>query len=238
MPDKDVDEQFAAIMAHWHEDALGLDPYGDPDRDERPERPERPEGRDGRDVRDGDEGHDDRAPGSATAHLDELDALSARDLDDLRDLDAPSPDAAAPAAPAAPVVPSAPVVNPVNPAPAVTPPPVRPAEPDGDESRAGSTSGPRPGTAWRAHVPVEDPADEHYVPPPPQPLPSSEDKHFWLMMLGLVGGPLLFLWLILFDRDGNGWWMVGAIGMTVAGFVLLVLRQPFERDEDDDGVRL
>lgn len=238
MPDKDVDEQFAAIMAHWHEDALGLDPYGDPDRGDRPEptqhaEPDLPDERDGRphEGRAGDEpGGRADSSGSPTAHLDELDALSARDLDDLRDLDAPATGAVAPAPAAEPTRPTPPI-TPVTP---VTP--VVPVKPVTPVTPADAT--PRPGSAWRAHVPVEDPEDEHYVPPPPQPLPSSEDKHFWLMMLGLVGGPLLFLWLILFDRDGNGWWMVGAIAMTVAGFVLLVLRQPFERDEDDDGVRL
>ena len=33
MAEKDVDEQFAAIMAHWDDVALGLDPYGDPHPD-------------------------------------------------------------------------------------------------------------------------------------------------------------------------------------------------------------
>lgn len=225
MPDKDVDEQFAAIMAHWHEDALGLDPYGDPDRESGREDREDRDGSDSRDVphaKDGTAADPDAGP---TAHLDALDALTSRDLDDLRDLDAPgtsSTSGASGATPVPPPVPTAPVAPPDEDAPPAT----------------GSTSTPRPGTAWRAHVPAEDPDEEHYVPPPPQPLPSSEDKHFWLMMLGLVGGPLLLLYLLLFDRDGNGWFMLGAIAMTVAGFVLLVLRQPFERDEDDDGVRL
>lgn len=228
MPDKDVDEQFAAIMAHWHEDALGLDPYGDPDREDRASDATGDRATDG--PRD-----DAGAPGSPTAHLDELDALTSRDLDDLRDLDAPSAAAPSPTAPS-PTAP--PPAAPATPG-ATPPPPARPDESGTPQAAAaGATGTPRPGSAWRAHVPVEDPDDEHYLPPPPQPLPSSDDKHFWLMMLGLVGGPLLFVWLMLFDRDGNGWWMVGAIAMTVAGFVLLVLRQPFERDEDDDGVRL
>ena len=33
MAERDVDEQFAAIVAHWDDVALGLDPYGDPTRD-------------------------------------------------------------------------------------------------------------------------------------------------------------------------------------------------------------
>ena len=58
------------------------------------------------------------------------------------------------------------------------------------------------------------------------------------MIVGLVGGPLLFLYLLLFNRDGNGWWMMFALLVSISGFVLLVLRQPLERDEDDDGIRL
>ncbi len=82
-------------------------------------------------------------------------------------------------------------------------------------------------------------ADEpHYTPPPPAPLPPSEDKHFWLMIVALVAGPLLFLYLLLFNRDGNGWWMVFSLLVSIAGFVLLVLRQPLDRDDDDDGIRL
>ena len=37
MAEKDVDEQFAAIMAHWDDVALGLDPYGDPQPDLAPD---------------------------------------------------------------------------------------------------------------------------------------------------------------------------------------------------------
>ena len=37
MAEKDVDEQFAAIMAHWDDVALGLDPYGDPHPDLAPD---------------------------------------------------------------------------------------------------------------------------------------------------------------------------------------------------------
>jgi hypothetical protein len=58
------------------------------------------------------------------------------------------------------------------------------------------------------------------------------------MVVALVSGPLLFLYLLLFNRDGNGWWMLFALLVSIAGFVLLVLRQPLERDEGDDGIRL
>ncbi|MDQ6715664.1 MAG: hypothetical protein M3Z83_06105, partial [Actinomycetota bacterium] len=92
------------------------------------------------------------------------------------------------------------------------------------------------GAAWRQHHPVEE--ELHFEPPPPAPLPPAEDKHFWTMLGALVGGPLLFLYLLLFNRDGNGWWMTFAILISVAGFVLLVLRQPAVRDDGDDGIRL
>ena len=58
------------------------------------------------------------------------------------------------------------------------------------------------------------------------------------MIVALVAGPLLFLYLLLFNRDGNGWWMMCALLVSIAGFVLLVLRQPLDRDDDDDGIRL
>ena len=42
MPDKDVDEQFAAIMAHWDDVALGIDPFGDPLGEDGGRKPEVP----------------------------------------------------------------------------------------------------------------------------------------------------------------------------------------------------
>jgi len=42
MAEKDVDEQFAAIMAHWDDVALGLDPYGDPQPDLAPDPTDEP----------------------------------------------------------------------------------------------------------------------------------------------------------------------------------------------------
>jgi hypothetical protein len=168
MAEKDVDEQFAAIMAHWDDVALGLDPSGDPHPD----------------------GPDDR-----------------RD-DPTRDRD------------------------PVDDAHAVAPV----EQPRLDDATAGDVvEDPEDLAAdWDA----DDREEDHYTPPPPAPLPPSEDKHFWLMVVALVSGPLLFLYLLLFNRDGNGWWMLFALLVSIAGFVLLVLRQPMERDEGDDGIRL
>jgi hypothetical protein len=81
--------------------------------------------------------------------------------------------------------------------------------------------------------------DDHFVPPSDIELPSAEtDPMFWAIVGGLVGGPLLLFYLLFFDRDGSGWWVVTAIAMVVIGFVLLVLRGGTERDPFDDGTRV
>src|SRR6476661_3786829 len=160
MAEKDVDEQFAAIMAHWDDVALGADPYGDPQPDLAPDPTAEPS--------------EGKTPNDAPIAR----APEIRRIRDVADVD------------------------------------------DVVES-------------W--DVEADEP---HYTPPPPAPLPPSEDKHFWLMIISLVAGPLLFLYLLLFNRDGNGWWMVFALLVSIAGFVLLVLRQPLDRDDDDDGIRL
>jgi len=93
-----------------------------------------------------------------------------------------------------------------------------------------------PVPGWRSEEPAE--VEEHCEPPPLQPLPSGDDKHFWGIIMGLVGGPLLLLFLVLFDRGGSGWWKLFALVLSITGFVLLVLRQPTHGDDDDDGIRL
>ncbi len=81
--------------------------------------------------------------------------------------------------------------------------------------------------------------DDHFVPPSEIDLPSAEsDPMFWAIVGGIVGGPLLLLYLLFFDRDGSGWWVVMAVAMLVVGFVLLVLRGGSERDPFDDGTRV
>ncbi|MEP6629854.1 MAG: hypothetical protein ABJA89_05255 [Lapillicoccus sp.] len=196
MAEKDVDEQFAAIMARWNDEALGRDPFGDPQHD------------------------DDRAPRG----------------------DEPAPDPEAGAGPTNPVNP----VNPVNPAPLPRPgssvpvwPRAAPQPQDRAEPQPKREREPDDAVVDDVRGLLDDPEDDaHYSPPAPAPLPPSEDKHFWTMLVALVGGPLLFLYLLLFNRDGNGWWMTFSLLVAIAGFVLLVLRQPLERDEDDDGIRL
>jgi len=88
-------------------------------------------------------------------------------------------------------------------------------------------------------VGTDDPDDDHFVPPSEIDLPSAEtDPMFWAIVGGLVGGPLLLLYILFFDRDGSGWWVVTALAMIVVGFVLLVLRGGTERDPFDDGTRV
>ena len=88
-------------------------------------------------------------------------------------------------------------------------------------------------------VPSDDPDGDHFIPPTEMDLPSAEDDPmFWAIVVGLAGGPLLLLYLLLFDRDGSGWWIVTALTMIGVGFILLVLRGGTERDPSDDGTRI
>lgn len=80
---------------------------------------------------------------------------------------------------------------------------------------------------------LSDLDDDHFEPGPTAPLPPQEDLQFWGIIVGLVAGPLLLLWLVLFRPDVSDWWTIGALGLTVMGFVLLVMRQPHARDGDD-----
>jgi len=90
--------------------------------------------------------------------------------------------------------------------------------------------------AWRAHD-VDD-VEEHFEPPPIAPLPVG-DLQFWGIIAGMCGGPLLLLYLVLFNRDAGSIWMLTAIAMSVGGFALLVLRLPRDHEDDEDnGARL
>ncbi|WP_344256011.1 hypothetical protein [Terrabacter carboxydivorans] len=145
--------------------------------------------------------------------------------------------------------------KPTNP-PATTNAP-KPGRPAGPPNPAGPSSPPSssgllelpiaPTTAhvWRGSTRPRDDAgervddDDHFVPPSDIDLPSAEtDPMFWAIVGGLVGGPLLLLYVLFFDRDGSDWWVVTALTMVVVGFVLLVLRGGSQRDPFDDGTRL
>ncbi|MDQ1538508.1 MAG: hypothetical protein QOE58_2901 [Actinomycetota bacterium] len=89
---------------------------------------------------------------------------------------------------------------------------------------------------WRANEVVDEP-EEHFEPPPTTPLPPG-DLQFWAIIAGMSGGPLLLLYLVFFNREASGYWILAAIAMSVGGFALLVSRMPGHQDDDDDGARL
>lgn len=84
-------------------------------------------------------------------------------------------------------------------------------------------------TDHRSYEPPEE--EDHFVPPDPPPLPAG-DLHFWAIVVGLIGGPLLVVLsavVPVLDRS----WAIGGLLLSIAGFVLLVLRQPRYRGPDD-----
>ena len=128
---------------------------------------------------------------------------------------------------------------------AQTPDPTSPAEPSADDG-APTDEPPVPPSSdvqqplprsqtWRAHE-VDEEYEEHFEPQPVAPLPVG-DLQFWAIIAGMGGGPLLLLYLVLFNRDAGGLWILAAIGMSVGGFALLVSRMP-GNEGDDDGARL
>lgn len=108
---------------------------------------------------------------------------------------------------------------------------------EGGFAEGGSGDGQEP-EAWRAGPDVED-EDDHFEPPAVQ-LPPGEDIGYWGALLGLVGGPLLLLWVVVSEPFYGGWWTLGAILLFFGGFGLLVMRQPKDRDpfDDDNGARV
>ncbi len=93
-------------------------------------------------------------------------------------------------------------------------------------------------TAWRAAKP-SDPEDEHFEPPAVR-LPPQEDLHFWGAVIGLVAGPLMLLYVAMARPFHSTRWFIASVLVSVAGFALLVLRQPTHRDptSGDDGSRI
>ena len=98
-----------------------------------------------------------------------------------------------------------------------------------------------PGQPWRGprdHTPVEDPANDHYVPPVPPPLPRLDPvtKGAWL---ALFGGPLYLLISTAIGAAISGLAAFLAVAAFVGGFVILVLRmdngRPPDSGSDDDG---
>ena len=88
------------------------------------------------------------------------------------------------------------------------------------------------------YVEGDEEDDEDDFEPLPVELPPQEDLHFWGIVVGLVGGGLLLLYCAVTGMSRSSWWFLAALALFVGGFVLLVLRQPHERDLTDDGTRL
>ena len=89
---------------------------------------------------------------------------------------------------------------------------------------------------WRAYD-VDDEYEEHFEPPPVAPLPMG-DLQFWAIIAGMCGGPLLLLYLMIFNRNAGSSWTLTSIALSLGGFALLVLRLPRDHEDDDDGIRL
>jgi hypothetical protein len=85
---------------------------------------------------------------------------------------------------------------------------------------------------------VDDPANDHYVPPVPPPLPRLDPitKGAWL---ALFGGPLYLLISTAVGATISGLAAFLAVAAFVGGFVILVLRmdngRPPDPGSDDDG---
>jgi hypothetical protein len=86
--------------------------------------------------------------------------------------------------------------------------------------------------------PTDDPADDHYVPPVPPPLPRLDPvtKGAWL---ALFGGPLYLLISTATGATISGLAAFLAVAAFVGGFVILVLRmdngRPPDSGSDDNG---
>jgi hypothetical protein len=90
----------------------------------------------------------------------------------------------------------------------------------------------------RVVPPAHDPADDHFVPPVPPPLPRLDPvtKGAWL---ALFGGPLYLLISTATGATISGLAAFLAVAAFVGGFVILVLRmdngRPPDSGSDDDG---
>ncbi|WP_156971313.1 hypothetical protein [Knoellia sinensis] len=118
-------------------------------------------------------------------------------------------------------------------------------ESDGDRregSEAGAESATAPPTGWRGPTAEvdEDEADDDPSPRGMADLPPPEDIGYWGAVIGMVGGPLLLIWVLIVRPFYQGWWTLGSILLFVGGFALLVMRQPVRRDpeDSDDGSRV
>ena len=102
---------------------------------------------------------------------------------------------------------------------------------------AGVTKAGGTGSGPRDSITPDDPADEHYVPPVPPPLPRLQPvtKLAWI---ALFGGPLYLLISTAIGSAIPGVYAFLAVAAFVGGFVVIVLRMDNGRPPDsgpDDG---
>jgi hypothetical protein len=129
--------------------------------------------------------------------------------------------------------------------PAVPPvPPVPPAADEDEEPRPGTneivlpavvlggmtgqTIGPRD-----VDPNAPSPPEEGFVPPEPPPLPRG-DPLTRLLWIGAIGGPLFLLLAAIAWQEAPRMLILAAVAAFVGGFVLLVMRMPRDREDDDD----
>ncbi len=79
---------------------------------------------------------------------------------------------------------------------------------------------------------VDDDEASGYDPPEPPPIPVPADAAARMSWAAVAIGPILAVVAGL--RNWDDWIIVGAIAMTIGGFVALVARRA-ERDDDGDG---
>lgn len=211
MSDRDIDAEFDAIVAHWDDDAATPPPP--------------------RTVQD-----------ITAAYA----ALSRPETDPAAPVgETPAAETPVDEPPAAETgVPTSPAAGP--PAPKAPPrawsmmPPTAPAEPRSEQvpDADAETDLEPEAEAWRQGPSIDD-EDDHFEPPEVQ-LPPGEDLGYWGALLGLIGGPLLLLWVVVTEPFYGGWWTLGAILMFFGGFALLVMRDPHDGDpySGDDGARV
>ena len=106
--------------------------------------------------------------------------------------------------------------------------PVLPAIVLGGGSLTSSTIGPRDSDP---NAPA--PAEEGFVPPEPPPIPRG-DLMTRLLWGGAIGGPLFLLVAAIAWRDAPRMLILAAVAAFVGGFVMLVVRMPHDREDDDD----
>jgi hypothetical protein len=211
MSDRDIDAEFDAIVAHWDDDtATPPPPRTVQDITAAYAALSRPE-------------TDPAAPVAEPPAADR-DTGAEPPADAAADTGVPTSPAAGPPAPKAP------------PRAWSMMPPTAPAEPRSEQVPDADAE--PEAEAWRQGPGIDD-EDDHFEPPEVQ-LPPGEDLGYWGAFLGLIGGPLLLLWVVVTEPFYGGWWTLGAILMFFGGFALLVMRDPHDGDpySGDDGARV